>query len=177
MPDRLSGSAITEFFRDGFQYTAWRWETRRAYGVAAETPALQAFLRGDDVADPDRPWLRVIRSLTADGKRVGRVRLVDAPPTDYQRFLLADVADSVSAGEDIRYLARSRARAASLPEYDFWLFDSRVVGVFAFDGDTSLGMELTEDADQVLRACQIRDAAVYFATPALEFLAQVPSSV
>ena len=177
MSDLISGPAITEYFRDGFQHTAWRWETRRAYGVAAESEALRAFLRGEDVSDPGRPWLALMRDLTAARKTVGRVRLVDAPPTDYQRFLLADVLDSVEAGEDIRYLRRSKAQQHGLPEYDFWLFDSRTIGIFVFDGDRSLGMALTEDPAEVLKGCQIRDAALHFAVPVRAFLAQVPSSV
>ena len=177
MLDLISGPAITEFFRDGFRHTAWRWETRRAYGVAAESEALQAFLRGEDVSDPGRPWLALMRQLTGQRKTVGRVRLVDTPPTDYQRFLLADVLDSVDAGEDIRYLPRSEAQRLELPEYDFWLFDSRTIGIFHLDGDTSLGMSLSQDPAEVLKGCQIRDAALHFAIPAREFTAQVPSSV
>ncbi|MEY9834957.1 DUF6879 family protein [Streptacidiphilus sp. EB103A] len=177
MLDLISGPAITEFFRDGFQHTAWRWETRRAYGVAAESEALQAFLRGEDVSDPGRPWLALMRQLAGQRKTVGRVRLVDTPPSDYQRFLLADVLDSVDAGEDIRYLPRTEAQRLGLPEYDFWLFDSRTIGIFHFDGDNSLGMSLSEDPAEVLKGCQIRDAALHFAIPAREFTAQVPSSV
>jgi hypothetical protein len=173
--DLISGPAITEFFRDGFQYSAWRWETRRAYGVAAESEALQAFLRGEDVAEPGRPWLVLIRDLVKQRKTVGRVRLIDDPPTDYQRFLLADVSDSVDAGEDIRYLQRVEAHRQGLPEYDYWIFDSRTVGIFQFDGDRSLGMALTDDPAEVLRACRIRDAAMHFAIPAREFTARVPS--
>ncbi|WP_042410856.1 DUF6879 family protein [Streptacidiphilus carbonis] len=177
MHDLISGPAITEFFRDGFEHTAWRWETRRAYGVAAESEALQAFLRGEEVSDPARPWLTLMRDLTAQRKTVGRVRLVDDPPTDYQRFLLADVLDSVDAGEDIRYLDRRSARRQGLPEYDFWLFDSSTIGIFTFEGDRSLGMALTQDPAEVLKGCQIRDAAQHFAIPARDFAAQVPSSV
>jgi len=173
--DLISGPAITEFFRDGFQHTAWRWETRRAYGVAAESEALQAFLRGEDVAEPGRPWLVLMRHLAEQRKSVGRVRLADEPLTDYQRFLLADVTDSIDAGEDIRYLHRVEALRRGLPEFDFWLFDSRTIGVFHFDGDRSLGMELSDDPAEVLRGCQIRDAAMHFAIPAWDFVAQVPS--
>ncbi|MEU3463795.1 DUF6879 family protein [Streptomyces sp. NPDC006733] len=178
MTDLISGPAITAFFRDGFQHTAWRWETRRAYGVASETEDFQRFLRGDKhVPALDRPWLVTMRELTAQGKRVERVRVLDVPPTDYQRWLLEDVADSVAAGEDIRYLPRDKADGLGFPMRDFWLFDSKVIGQFSFDGDRSLGMHLTQDTEQVLLGCQIRDAAWHFARPAREFTAQVRSSV
>ncbi|WP_067964076.1 DUF6879 family protein [Nocardiopsis trehalosi] len=167
MPDLISGPAITEFFADGFEHTAWRMETRRAYGVASETEDFQRWLRGEHVlSDPGRPWLRTIRKLTSSGKRVERVRLLDDPPTDYQRWILEDVSDNIDAGEDIRYLPRAEAvRLPHAPHRDFWLFDSRMAGVFHFDGDRSLGMELTDDPATVLAGCQIRDAAWHYARP------------
>ncbi|MGW0660320.1 DUF6879 family protein [Streptodolium elevatio] len=124
MPELITGPGITEFFRHGFEHTAWRLESRRAYGVASETEALQAFMRGEDVSDPGRPWLGMVREQVKQGKRIERVRVVDEPPTDYQRFLLADVEDSIAAGEDIRFLWRSDAETAGLPSRDFWVFDS-----------------------------------------------------
>lgn len=176
MPDLISGPAITEFFLDGFDHTAWRWETRRAYGVASETDDLHRFLRGEKaVPDVNRPWLVTMRELESQGKRVERVRVIDEPPTDYQRWLLEDVGDSIDAGEDIRYLPRSVADGLNVPMRDFWLFDSRLIGLFHFDEDRSLGMELTEDTGKVLRAGQIRDAAWHFARPASEYTARVRS--
>ncbi|WP_406296608.1 DUF6879 family protein [Embleya sp. NBC_00888] len=171
MPESISGAAITKFFRDGFEHTAWRLETRRAYGVAAESPRLRAFLAGD--ADhgraPTSEWLDVIRELVRQRKRVERVRLVDEPATDYQRFLLNNAPDNIEAGENIRYLTRRDAERAELPMEDFWLFDSRVIGRFRFDGDRSLGMHLSEDPAAVLKGCQIRDVAWHFAVPYADF--------
>ncbi|MET9414119.1 DUF6879 family protein [Streptomyces klenkii] len=178
MPNLISGPGITEFFRDGFQHTAWRWETRRAYGVAHETEDLQRFLRGEPPAPgPARPWLVTMASLEQEGKRVERVRVIDEPATDYQRWLLEDVADSVAAGEDIRYLSRSEADRLDVPMRDFWLFDSRTIGLFHFDGDRSLGMELSDDPAAVLQGCQIRDAAWHYARPARELTGPVRSSM
>ncbi|PRY00836.1 DUF6879 family protein [Allonocardiopsis opalescens] len=172
MLDRITGPQITEFFKAGFEHTAWRLETRRAYGVASETEEFQAWLRGEPAEpDPQRPWLATMRALRSAGKRVERVRIIDDPPTDYQRWLLSDVADSIDAGEDIRYLARADAGLLPhAPHSDFWLFDSKTIGIFAFDGDRSLGMRLTDDPDQVLKGCQIRDAAWHFARPATVFI-------
>ncbi|MEU8132030.1 DUF6879 family protein [Streptodolium elevatio] len=175
MPELITGPGITEFFRHGFEHTAWRLESRRAYGVASETEALQAFMRGEDVSDPGRPWLGMVREQVKQGKRIERVRVVDEPPTDYQRFLLADVEDSIAAGEDIRFLWRSDAETAGLPSRDFWVFDSRLLGRFHFDGDRSLGMELFDGESAVLAACQIRDAAWHFAAPYTLFQSQVAS--
>ena len=80
-----------------------------------------------------------------------------------------------SGGPWERFLPQSEAQRLGLAEYDFWLFDSRAVGILQFDGDRSLGMTATEDRLDVLKGCQIRDAALHFAIPAMEFTAQVPS--
>ncbi|WP_017559384.1 DUF6879 family protein [Nocardiopsis baichengensis] len=169
---RLTGPAITEFFTEGFAHTAWRLETRGTYGVPSETAEFQAWLQGEEPEpDLDRPWLVAMRKLEGEGKRVERVRIIDDPPTDYQRWMLSEVTDNIDAGEDIRYLPRAeQGLLPHGPHFDFWLFDSRTIGVFSFDGDRSLGMELREDAELVLRGCQIRDAAWHYARPAEAFL-------
>lgn len=59
----------------------------------------------------------------------------------------------MSAGEDIRYLPRAEAVRIGLPDHDFWLFDSRLVARFVFDGnDTTLGVILSEDPAVVAAA-------------------------
>jgi hypothetical protein len=105
------------------------------------------------------------------------VRLVDDPPTEGQRFLLATGLGNVAAGEDIRNLYRTDAARIGLPDYDFWLFDSRTVVKFVIDDEgVTLGVQVLEDAESVVRACQARDAALHFAVPTSEFQARVPSA-
>jgi hypothetical protein len=66
----------------------------------------------------------------------------------------------------------------ALPEADFWLFDSKILARLHFDtDDRTLGVELTENVDQVLHACQIRDAAWHYAIRSAEFAAAVPSAM
>ncbi|MBR7676367.1 hypothetical protein KDA82_25845 [Streptomyces daliensis] len=174
----IAGPAITAFFRDGFEETAWRWETRRAYGVPHESEDFQRFLRGEPPCrDLDRPWLVTMRALREEGKRVGRVRVLDQPPTDYQRWLLEDVLDSVEAGEDIRYLPRAEADGLGVSMRDFWLFDSRTLGLFHYDGDISLGMELRQDPAEVDAARRIQALATAPAQPAAEVVRRVRSSM
>ncbi|WP_338423530.1 DUF6879 family protein [Streptomyces gobiensis] len=75
-------------------------------------------------------WIRGCRrrcGRTGQGKRVEPVRLIDAPPSDFLRFELWGTPHNLSAGEDIRYLQRAEAKPLGLPEYDYWLFDSRIV--------------------------------------------------
>ncbi len=176
MPDLIGGSAITEFFRDGFHHTAWRLEVRRTYDVDYSSARFRQFLRGEDPGVTGlEEWMDLMRHLVGEGKRVERVRLIDEPPTDYQRFMLHTATHNIAAGEDIRYLARSAAERLSLPMLDVWLFDSREIGVFRYDGDRSLGMELADDPAAVLEICQARDAAWHYAMP-YETVTQVPSS-
>ncbi|MFG3056169.1 DUF6879 family protein [Kitasatospora sp. NPDC048239] len=112
--------------------------------------------------------------MIGKGKRFERVRLVDDPPTEGQRYLLACARTNVAAGEDIRCMWRSEAEAAGLAGLsDFWLFDSRTVARFHFEGDRTVGMELV-DPLEVLRACQARDAAWHHATLHADFLGPVP---
>ena len=174
----IEADSITEFFRTGFQHTAWRLEARRAYEVDYESSRYQSFLRGENPGTAGREaWLGTIADLTSRGLRVERVRMFDHPATDYQRFLLWGTRDTVAAGEDIRYLMRSEAERIGLPERDFWLFDSRVLGEFHYEGDRSLGMSLTEEPSEVLAGCQLRDAAWHFAIGYEDFVVRVPSPV
>ncbi|MFF0746585.1 DUF6879 family protein [Streptomyces sp. NPDC004111] len=175
MPDAVPARQILDYFRDGFAHTAWRLETRREYAADQNTDEYRRFLDGvQPPPDTDGPWFANARAQTGQGKRIERVRLVDEPPTDNQRYLLATTPDNLAAGEDIRYLTRGRAEQLQLPAFDFWLFDSRVLAVFNWD-DAERRMELTEDPGAVLRACQARDAAWHHATRYEEFARRVAS--
>ncbi|MBA6437857.1 MULTISPECIES: DUF6879 family protein [Streptomyces] len=178
MPDLIPFEEVAHFF-DDFEHTAWRLETQRGYASDLASPNWPRFQRGETFGyNPDSPWHVNVREQTMQGKRFERVRLVDQPPTEGQRFLLASGLGNVEAGEDIRNLYRSDAERIGLPDYDFWLFDSRSVVKFVIDSEgTTLGVHVLEDAESVVRACQIRDAAWHHAVPTREFEAQVPSSV
>ncbi|MFF7260669.1 DUF6879 family protein [Streptomyces sp. NPDC008159] len=171
-------SSIAHLFRE-FRHTAWRLETRRGYASDRNSPKWQRWQAGEDIADePANAWRENVAVQTGAGKRFERVRLVDEPATDGQRFLLASAPSNVAAGEDIRNLTRAQAEHLRLPDYDFWLFDSRVVARFAFDDDdTTLGVYVTEDPAEVLAACQARDAAWHHAVPTTQFARRVASIV
>jgi hypothetical protein len=169
---------ISHLFRE-FRHTAWRLETRRTYASDRTGAKWQRWLAGEDIAaEPPNAWRVNVKEQTAQGKRIGRVRIVDEPATDNQRFLAASAPSNLAAGEDIRHLTRARALELRLPDYDFWLFDSKILARFAFDDeDTTLGVYVTEDPAEVLAACQARDAAWHHALPATEFEQRVRSSV
>ncbi|MER5616686.1 DUF6879 family protein [Streptomyces sp. NPDC002215] len=163
-------SSISHLFRE-FRHTAWRLETRCGYASDRNSPKWARWQAGEDVAGDTSAWLENVSGQTAAGKRIERVRLVDEPPTEGQRFLLASAPGNVDAGEDIRNLTRVRAEQLRLPDYDFWLFDSKTVARFAFDeNDTTLGVYVTEDPAEVLAACQARDAAWHHAVPTRQFV-------
>jgi hypothetical protein len=103
-------------------------------------------------------WLAMIRAATAEGRRFTRVRLVSLPLTDYSRFGVYCSQFTNAAGEDIRYLPRGQA--ADLPDYDYWLFDSRkLVRVHLTDDGHFLGGEVITDPATVVQHAYWRDAA------------------
>jgi hypothetical protein len=71
---------------------------------------------------------------------------------------------NLAAGEDVRYLPRRDARRLSLPESDFWLFDSKTLATLHFtEADEIEGVELSVAPADVVLACQVRDAAWHYA--------------
>ncbi|MBG0853611.1 hypothetical protein I2W78_17600 [Streptomyces spinoverrucosus] len=170
-------SSLSHLFHE-FHHTAWRLETRRGYASDRKSPKWQRWRAGEGIAAEPSTWLENVATQTAAGKRFGRVRIVDEPATEGQRFLLASAPGNVAAGEDIRNLTRARAQELRLPDFDFWLFDSKVLARFTFDADdTTLGVYVTEDPAEVLAACQARDAAWHHAVRTQEFAERVRSTV
>jgi len=121
----ISGEEFDALF-DGFQSTAFRWESLPAYDVGgAEAERLAAWREGSPrpvQSVRTSPWLARIAATTTAGKRWARVRVVDEPPTDYQRFQLAHAYPEAQAvGDEVRLIRR-----ADVDEdwSDFWLFDA-----------------------------------------------------
>ncbi|WP_432121857.1 DUF6879 family protein [Streptomyces sp. S1] len=174
--ERVPFSEIAHLFRE-FRHTAWRLETRRGYATDRSSPKWARWKAGADIAaEPFDAWRENVAAAVAEGRRFERVRIVDEPLTEGQRFLLASGLGNVAAGEDIRNLPRARAQALGLPDHDFWLFDSRVLARFVFDeDDTTLGVVLSEDPAEIAAACQARDAAWHHAVPTRAYARRVRS--
>ena len=81
-----------------------------------------------------RPWLAVIREITARGVTVRRLRVVSEPVTDYIRFEHATTGSNIDAGEQVRWLPRRQAADLLLPGCDCWVFDGLRVLFNFFDG-------------------------------------------
>ncbi|MGW3669386.1 DUF6879 family protein [Streptomyces sp. NPDC005141] len=178
MPPLTPFSEVGHLFRE-FEHTAWRLEQRRRYATDLKSTRWAAFKAGEDITGaPDNLWRKNVREQTSRGKRFERVRVVDDPPTEGQRFLLAGGLTNVAAGEDIRNLYRAGAAQLGLPDFDFWLLDSRLLLRFEFDdADTTLGVHIIKDPADVLAACQARDAAWHYAVRTAEFQRRVRSTV
>jgi hypothetical protein len=171
---------LEEFGRlfETFEHTAWRLETRMRYQSDTEDPTYGEFLRtGRFDLDTQDEWSQLIRRQTSAGKTVGRVRIVDSPPTPGQLFLLTDAPRNAAAGEDMRYLWRQEADARNLPAEDFWVFDSRLVALLRFDdADVLLGVEVITEPAEVNRYMQVRDAATHGAVAYDRFAEHVASA-
>ena len=134
--ERLTGDDFNDLFRY-FTRTAVRLETQPVYTVAEERESVAEFLAGEPRPVTEfgfyATWLAKIRAATAAGKRVERVRVLDEPPTDYQRWEVWSGRFNAAAGETIRYLSRARAVEIGLPvDHDWWLFDGEKLAVMRF---------------------------------------------
>ncbi|MFF4365671.1 DUF6879 family protein [Streptomyces sp. NPDC001594] len=149
----------------GLAHSAWRLESRRRYASDEATNTYRQFAAGLPVAwDLTDPWCTERREQVALGRRFERVRILDDPATEGQRYLLDNARRNRAAGEDVRTLTRAQADKLRLPDEDFWIFDARVVTRLHFDADDDLTrVELITDPGTVLRYCQAREAAWQYA--------------
>lgn len=114
----------------------------------------------------------MIREGAAEARRFARVRVVDLPLSEWNRYSYALAEHNIRAGEDIRYLTRDQA-PAGLPDYDYWLFDSSRLIVMRFDdADRFVGGEPVEDPSEVVRANYWRDAAWHWAVRRDDFASE-----
>lgn len=133
--DSIPYEELTDFI-DSFRQEAIHLEMRDSYGTAAELPHLAKWEAGEpDDTEWLRPWFDRVRAANKAGKVFRRARIVSEPVSDYQRWVLNDSHLFVDAGEDIRWVPRSRVSTISLPGNDFWLFDDEVVVFLIFAGN------------------------------------------
>ncbi|MGK5529824.1 DUF6879 family protein [Streptomyces sp. URMC 129] len=115
-----------------------------------------AFLRWQEGYRPDpddraswwRSWLDVVAGTTGRGVVMRRLRVVSEPISDYIRYEYDGTFTNVAAGEEVRWLPRSRARDLLLPVLDGWVIDNELLILHHFSGDgqwTGPGMEVSTD--------------------------------
>ncbi|MFF4183002.1 DUF6879 family protein [Streptomyces sp. NPDC001691] len=171
-PRILDPDTFSRMF-ENFQHSAWHLEMRKGYAVDRADATYAQFVRGETPAwDMDSPWARTIGAKARDGAYVGRVRIVDNPPTEGQRYLLAHAEHNTELGEEVRNMWREDATRANLPDEDFWIFDSHIVALCLFDdGDNLTGVELITEPARVNQYNRLRDVAQHYAVPTRRFVA------
>ncbi|MEN8655549.1 DUF6879 family protein [Streptomyces sp. 21So2-11] len=166
-----------EFARmfENFRHSAWHLEVARGYAVDRATSTYKQFVRGETPTwDMASPWARTISAKTADGVSVARVRIVDNPPTEGQRYLLAHADHNAQLGEEVRNMWREDAERHNLPDEDFWIFDSHIVALCLWDEAENLtGVELISEPARVNQYNRLRDAAMHYALPYPQFVARM----
>lgn len=174
VPELIGLEEFGKLFKT-FEHTAWHLETRRGYASDRDDDGYRVFTQtGSAPCDLDSEWCTNIRRQTAAGKTVGRVRVVDNPPTEGQLFLLDYAKCNAATGEDVRSLWRADFDRLNVPAEDWWLFDSRLVAILRFDAsDVLVNVEVVTDPAEVLRYCQVRDAVTHHAVPYDQFAALV----
>lgn len=168
--------AITEerFYEvlGGFQATAFRLELQREYAEPTEVENTRLFAEGNPQDPAEVPalasWYASVRALTAAGRVMERVRVVDEPPTLCQQWLRWTGAWNIAAGERMRYMPRSTADALGFPPpgaaTDFWLLDdglpSQTLIVMAFRAGRRVWTGTPTDPDQLHQARTWRNLAL-----------------
>lgn len=163
-----------------FEHTAYRLETLQHYSIPYEDEPLRRFNTGltrpaDSAKDE---WTSFLREAVSVGKTIQRVHLVQEPPSDYLRYELAwSYDESVEAGEDVRIIPFLPDQwPGSLPDHDYWLFDSRDLWVMTYDdAGRFLYTELSEDAAEIVRHGYWRDTALHQAISYDEYMQRHPA--
>ncbi|MFJ6212528.1 DUF6879 family protein [Streptomyces sp. NPDC092296] len=141
----LGGEDWRRFF-DAFEHEAWRFEAQPTYTMPREQENVARFLRGEGrPADHNARWHERVRGYIESGKRIGRVRVVRRPLTDYQRYQFAwGIPGNIAAGEDIRVLDVTRDDfGLPLPGCDWWMFDEARIANLNFRPDgTQINREM-----------------------------------
>ncbi|MFC8721567.1 DUF6879 family protein [Kitasatospora sp. NPDC057198] len=146
-------------------------------GYMLDDPEFIAWQNGKrlDSADREswwRSWLDVVAETTSRGVVMRRLRVVSEPVTDYIKYEYDVTFPNVAAGEEVRWLPRSRTGDLLLPGLDGWVMDERVVILHHFTGDgqwAEAGMEVREDADLASRYLAAYEAAWQRAVPHAEY--------
>lgn len=153
---------------DAAQQSAVHLEMRDIYGIGDEAGDFEHWKRTDERdVDPASaywaPWVELIQAATARDVTVRRARLVSEPATDYIRYEHAGTDVNILAGEEVRWLPRSRSSDLMLPGNDLWIFDGQTLlfNHFTGDGDwTEPGLEPITDA-RIVKQCTEAFEAVW----------------
>lgn len=166
MGQRLTAEDFNHAFRY-FKAEAFRLECQPVYVVDEEREMFQEFL----TSKKPRPvteypfyaaWLGRVREAASHGRRLTRIRVLEEPPTAYQRWEIWAAEHNIAAGETVRYIDRSRALEIGLPVADdWWLFDDTSVALMRFTPEGNpLGGEILTNPALLARHRMWKDLAV-----------------
>ena len=158
----------------GCRESAYHLEMRDHYAVAEEQEDVERWRVGDwgpeDDARSKAGWLDLMRATAERNVRLRRVRIVSEPVTEYIRFEHEGTPQNIAAGEDIRWLPRTRASGLALPGNDCWIIDSTKVLFNHFTGDGGwVGNEISTDSDVVKVCVEAFESAWNIAVPHHEY--------
>jgi hypothetical protein len=179
MAATLSNPEFDALFKT-FELSARRWEARSRYDVEQERSELRKFLAGELPPRYERVyaawWAENRRRKTAAGQRFERVRVMDDPLTDYNRYMVYAARHATGNGEDARFISRRLANELDLPDHDFWVFDSITLVLMRFTADDrSLGHDVISDPELVARHEAWIDVAMAHSTRYRDYIAEDPT--
>jgi hypothetical protein len=179
----LTADQFDELF-DDFRHSVYRLEALPAYDVGEEDEDFAAWRDGR--ALPERsirtsPWLaRIAWGTLRLDKQWSRTRVVDDPPTEYERFEFGAYVESQACGDRMRIALR---RDVGDVGPDFWLFEqdsstrTPYAVVMAYDERGCwLGSEKVTDGARVAELIAVRARVDAVSIPLNEYLAGVPCS-
>ncbi|MEU6170024.1 DUF6879 family protein [Streptomyces tanashiensis] len=123
----------------GARRSAIHLEMRDEYAVPDETDDYRRWrATGNRDVDPASPywapWVEMVRTATARGVVMRRVRIVSEPVSDYIQYEHTGTVVNVLAGEEVRWLARDQTVGLLVPAMDGWLFDGAQLLLNHFTG-------------------------------------------
>lgn len=117
----------------GFERSLRRLEQLPGYRQDLDTESWRRWSSGNPACIPgadDHEWVGMVRSKTANGATIERVRVIDDPMTPYQTWLIPASAEIVAAGESHRYVTRlvaDRLLDVRRADGDWWIVDDHTV--------------------------------------------------
>ncbi|WP_043465277.1 DUF6879 family protein [Kitasatospora sp. MBT66] len=152
----------------GAKRSAVHLEMRDSYSVGDEAEAFEHFKKTGEVDnDPAASfwptWVPLVEGAISRGVVMRRARIVSEPVTDYIRYEHAITPVNIAAGEQVRWLPRSRASAIALPGNDFWLIDERLVLFHWFTGDGDWAGHAFSGDEAAVKLCTSAFEAVWAA--------------
>jgi hypothetical protein len=152
---------------ESFAVSAFRLECLPHYQVPQDVQWLRRFRAGESRPQErdNRPWLQTVRNAKSRGARMQRVRMVQSPLTEYQRFQFSwGYLENTSAGEETFILDH---QPPGLLRVDFWLFDDELAVVLEYDEEGRFLQPVIAETLAPYR--QARDMALRSSVPFREY--------